>query len=383
MGQRVLFVHAHPDDETISTGATIATLVDSGASVTVLTLTRGERGEVIPEELQHLTESPDELAATREAELEAALAALGVSDRRILGNPDARWAGRPARRYIDSGMRWGKRGAEASRILDSDSLTAADLGEVAADIAAVLIDTEADVVVSYDSDGGYGHPDHVRAHAATRTAAEVIGVPFYVVAESGSATVIVDPVPVLDRKRQALAAHRTQVTVDGDSFSLSSGQPRALETPERFRRLRPQTGAFSEQNLPTRIATLVLALILGAFVGATLTVAHQASTEVLGVFVPWGIITALVITAALLVGLRIVFRTRLVAGAAAVGLLGAAALLSLRSAGGSILVPDNAAGYAFTFGPVLIAAVVLAWPQVSARPRDNMGVPAAKGPDQK
>lgn len=381
MAQRVLFVHAHPDDESISTGATIATLVDSGADVTVLTLTRGERGEVIPDELQHLAAAPLELAAAREAELTAALDVLGVTDRRILGDPDARWAGRPARRYVDSGMRWGKRGAEDSGILDPDSLTAADLGEVAADIAAVLIEVDPDVVVSYDTDGGYGHPDHVRAHAATRTAAEVVGVPFYVVAERGQASVVVDPVPVLDRKRRALAAHRTQVTVDGDTYALASGEPRPLNAPERFRRLRRHSSAFREQSIRARTGAVVLAAVLGAFVGATLTVAHQATVDVLGFRIPWGIIAALVITGALLAGLRIVFQTRVVAGAAALGLLGAAALLSVRSAGGSVLVPDNAIGYAFTFGPVLIAGLVLAWPQFAGRPRDIMGVPAAKGPD--
>ena len=68
MTERVLFVHAHPDDESISTGATIATLIDRGASVTVLTLTRGERGEVIPDELQHLVDAPEQLGSAREAE---------------------------------------------------------------------------------------------------------------------------------------------------------------------------------------------------------------------------------------------------------------------------------------------------------------------------
>ena len=70
--ERVLFVHAHPDDESISTGGTIATLVDRGAAVTVLTCTRGERGEVIPPELSHFEGSPD-LVAIREDELRGAL----------------------------------------------------------------------------------------------------------------------------------------------------------------------------------------------------------------------------------------------------------------------------------------------------------------------
>lgn len=382
MAERVLFVHAHPDDESISTGATIATLIDRGASVTVLTLTRGERGEVIPADLQHLVDAPEQLGSAREAELAEAMRILGVSDHRILGNPDARWQGREPRRYVDSGMSWGKRGAQASGILDPDSLTAADAGEVAADIAAVLIDVEPDVVVSYADDGGYGHPDHVRAHEATRTAAQVIGVPFYVIAPRGRAAVVVNDPAVAQRKAAALAAHRTQVLVQGDTFSLSSGEPRPLGEPERFDRLRPAR-AFSSMSLPSRIGSSVLGLVIGAFAGSVLTVAHRATVDVLGVTVPWGIIATVVITAALLTGLSLVFESRVVAACAAVGLLGAILLLSLGSAGGSVLVPDDVVGYIFLIAPVVIAGVVLAWPQDGRWRRGKMGIPAAEGPDQK
>ena len=241
--ERVLFVHAHPDDETISTGATIATLVDRGAEVIVLTCTRGERGEVIPQDLHHLEGSLDELGSVREGELAEALAVLGVTDHRMLGNSNARWTGRAPRRYLDSGMRWAPSGATALDELDARSLCAAEVGEVAADIAAVIIELEPDVVVSYDVDGGYGHPDHVRAHEATRTATEVLGVPFYVIDSSAknssaksstaknssaknstakkSGQLVIDVAPVVDRKRDALEKHRTQVSVSGDEFSLS------------------------------------------------------------------------------------------------------------------------------------------------------------------
>src|ERR1700712_2147540 len=99
--ERVLFVHAHPDDETISTGGTIATLIDAGASVTVLTCTRGERGEVVPNELKHL-EGSTALAAWRAGELAHAMTVLGVTAHRYLGANNARWAGRPSRLYRDS-----------------------------------------------------------------------------------------------------------------------------------------------------------------------------------------------------------------------------------------------------------------------------------------
>ncbi len=386
MTERVLFVHAHPDDESISTGSTIATLVDRGAEVTVVTCTRGELGDVIPAELKYLLDSPTALGDYREGELRAAFAALGVTDHRMLGEANARWAGLPPRRYVDSGMRWGQHGAEPLDSGDPGSLTAAELGEVAADIAAVLIELEPDVVVSYDGNGGYGHPDHIRAHHATRTAAEVIGVPFYTIDESPTAksTLVV---PGADGKRAALAAHRTQVLVDGDTFSLSGGDPRQIDAPERFSRLRPSTTAFTDHSLASRIVSCILALVLGAFAGATLTAAHEATAQVAGATVPWGIVAAVLITAGILAGLRLVFETRIVPACAAVGLIAASALLSLQSPGGTILITASPIGYAWTFAPVLIAAVVLGWPRrrqagKAAAPKDKIGsVPAAKGPD--
>ena len=397
MTERVLFVHAHPDDESISTGATIATLIEGGAQVTVLTCTRGELGDVIPADLKHLLGSP-ELGDYREGELAAALTALGVSDHRMLGSEHARWEGRAPRRYLDSGMRWGARGAEPAESVDAGSLTAAELGEVAADIAAVMLAVEPDVVVSYDVDGGYGHPDHIRAHEATRTAAEVIGVPFYVIrGENAPATLVVDGAPVLDRKRAALAAHRTQLVVDGDSYSLSSGDPRPIAAAERFSRLRPDAPGWAQYGIGSRIAASVLAGVLGAFVGVVLTVAHGASVGIGAVPVPWGIVVGIVIAAAVLVGLRLVFETRVVALCAAVGLVAASAFLTLQGPGGSLLVTAGPIGYTWAFAPVVIGLIVLLWPQRrraapsspragqaqgEAAPNDKIeSVPAAKGPD--
>ena len=384
--ERVLFVHAHPDDETITTGATIATLVERGAEVIVLTCTRGELGEVIPPELRHLTGAA--LGAVRETELAAALAALGVSEHRILGQPGARWADRPPRRYLDSGMRWVPKGAAALESVDRASLTAADAGEVAADIAAVMIAFQPDLVVSYAADGGYGHPDHIRTHEATRTAAEVLRVPFYVVDSPGARPGPVSVTPtgaVLERKRAALTAHRTQVAVEGESFSLSSGEPRPIAVAETLTRVRPVGSSFRDHGLVSRIAALALSTVIGGVAGATLTIVHQASVPVGGVTVPWGIISALLITSALLLGLRLVFQTRLVAMFATVGLLAVSAALAAQSVGGSVLVPANPAGYVWTFAPVVIAGVVLGWPRLVRREQasggGNIEVPAVKGPD--
>ncbi|HEY5231597.1 MAG TPA: PIG-L family deacetylase, partial [Galbitalea sp.] len=183
--ERVLFVHAHPDDETIDTGGTIARLVVSGAQVTVLTCTRGERGEVIPADLQSALKSPSAMAKLRNAELQQAMKALGVTDHRYLGDANARWSSGGPRTYLDSGMQWGSDGAEATGEVDPTTLTGAEFREVASDVAAVVLELLPSAVVSYDERGGYGHPDHVRAHDAARRAAQVYGVPFYSVLPAG------------------------------------------------------------------------------------------------------------------------------------------------------------------------------------------------------
>lgn len=378
--ERVLFVHAHPDDESISTGGTIATLVDRGAEVAVLTCTRGELGEVIPEELRTELSSPAALAERRERELAAALAALGVTDHGFLGAEGARFEGRLPRRYLDSGMQWGQAGAEPLGTATAGSLTSADFGEVASDIATVIARYNPDVVVTYDADGGYGHPDHIRVHEATRRAAEVLSVPLFVIDEDDAAApgrVVVDVRPVLERKRAALAAHATQVSLEGESFALADGAMRPIGLEERFRRLRQVEEhvavPFRDQGIVAKIAMSLIGLVMGVFAGAILTVAHQASVTVAGIPVPWGIIAAIVLAAALLAGLRLAFETRVVAGAAAVGLLAVVGLLSLASAGGSVIVPANPAGYAWTFAPVLIAIVVLGWPHVRRRSPGRIG----------
>ena len=88
--RRLLLVHAHPDDESIGTGATIARYAADGAQVTLVTCTLGELGEVIPPELAYLAGTGDRLGAHRMTELAAACAALGVRDQRFLGGP-GRW----------------------------------------------------------------------------------------------------------------------------------------------------------------------------------------------------------------------------------------------------------------------------------------------------
>ncbi|NEM90614.1 PIG-L family deacetylase [Galbitalea soli] len=383
--ERVLFVHAHPDDETIATGGVIATLVDQGAAVTVLTCTRGERGEVIPHELQYLLRDQDALAEHRASELAAALAVLGVTDHRFLGDAHARWAKQSPRRYRDSGMQWGSAGAEATDDAGPDSLTAADFGEVAADIAAVILDTHPTAVVSYNEWGGYGHPDHIRAQQAARRAAEVYGIPFFAIEPRGSGAtglMEVDVAEVLDRKRAALSAHRTQLVVTDDSFALSNGEWQPIDVVERFRRVHHEPDGpvpFRERSLATRIAGTVATLILGVCAGVILTINHQSSSLIGTVAVPLGLLFSIALVIALLAGLRIAFDTRVYPGAAAVGLIGTVALLSSTSGGGTVLIPNNAVGVVWAIAPTAVAFVVLAWPRITPRSAGRMKAPVVKG----
>ena len=381
----MLFVHAHPDDESITTGGTIALLVARGSQVTVVTCTRGELGEVIPADLAGLEGDGAALATVRTGELAAALAALGVVDHRFLGEPSARWVEREPRRYTDSGMRWGANGAEPAESLAPDALCAADLGEVAADLATVIDTVKPGAVISYDSNGGYGHPDHVRAHAAARRAADVMGIPFWTVdTDAETSSLRVDVSAVLDRKTAALTAHRTQIVVEGDRFSLSSGPSRPIDRTEGFTRVHsaaPGVVPWSDQSVAIRVSVWVLAAIVGAALGGIAVVNHQFAPQILGGTPPIGIILSLLIITSLLVGLRIVFSGRAVTGCAALGLLVAIGLLSVRSTGGSVLVPANAAGYALTYGSLVIVGLVLAWPNFGTFSRDRLGSRTkSKGP---
>lgn len=357
--ERVLFVHAHPDDESIATGGTIATLTARGAEVTVVTCTRGELGEVVSPDLEGLP-----LDEVRERELEAAMRTLGVRDHRWLGEPGARLPGTAPRRYRDSGMRWAADG-RAAPVDDvaPDALTAAEFADVAADIATVIADVRPDAVVSYDDAGGYGHPDHVLVARAARRAADVMVVPYWSIASDGEAGLEVDVVPVLARKRAALEAYRSQLVVDGDRFAGANGRWEPVASTERFRREPAEAPTaeagyetFAEQGVVSRIFVLGVSLVLGALAGLVLTAAHR--DEIAGI--PWAALLELVLVAALLVGLRIAFGSRLPPLAAGIGVIGASIVLAMPSAGGAILVQADLPGYLWMFGlPVVVFAVLV------------------------
>ncbi len=153
---RLLLVHAHPDDESLWTGGTIARYASAGVRVTVVTCTLGEEGEIIPEFLRQLAaDQADQLGGYRVGELRAACTALGVSDHRFLGGIG---------RWRDSGMV----GTPANK--HARAFAAGDLGQQVEALAGILADVRPQVVVTYGPDGGYGHPDHIRAHDITMAA---------------------------------------------------------------------------------------------------------------------------------------------------------------------------------------------------------------------
>ncbi|HEY2197261.1 MAG TPA: N-acetyl-1-D-myo-inositol-2-amino-2-deoxy-alpha-D-glucopyranoside deacetylase [Mycobacterium sp.] len=161
---RLLFVHAHPDDETITNGVTIAHYVARGAQVQVVTCTLGEEGEVIGDQWAQLAvDHADQLGGYRIGELTAALHALGVSGPTYLGGPG---------RWRDSGMV----GAEArSRQRFAD----ADQHEAVGALVAIIRELRPHVVVTYDPNGGYGHPDHIQTHVVTTAAVAAAGTDEY------------------------------------------------------------------------------------------------------------------------------------------------------------------------------------------------------------
>ncbi|MGY1725626.1 N-acetyl-1-D-myo-inositol-2-amino-2-deoxy-alpha-D-glucopyranoside deacetylase [Geodermatophilus sp. SYSU D01062] len=275
--RRILLVHAHPDDETINNGATMARYVAEGAQVTLLTCTLGEEGEVLVPELAQLApDEADQLGGYRIGELAAAMGALGVTDSRFLGG---------AGRYRDSGM-MGTPANDHPRAFWN-----ADLDEAVGHAVAVVREVRPQVVVTYDENGGYGHPDHIQAHRVAMAAVERAAdpawrpelgaawdvakvywacVPRSVLREGAEAmaalgeaspfeqlgeiddipfavpdevvTAAVDGRAHAARKDAAMRAHATQITVDGPFFALSNNFGQEVLGVEHYRLVRGERG---------------------------------------------------------------------------------------------------------------------------------------------
>ncbi len=167
-----MLVHAHPDDETINNGVTMARYVDEGAEVCLVTCTLGEEGEVLVEDLVHLdADHEDVLGPRRLGELQAAMAALGVTDFVRLGGDG---------HFRDSGMAYDEQQRAVARdVLREGIFWTTDLLEAAHQLVPLIRDRRPQVLVTYNQMGGYGHPDHVQAHRVAMYAAQLAGVAGY------------------------------------------------------------------------------------------------------------------------------------------------------------------------------------------------------------
>lgn len=170
--RRLMLVHAHPDDETIGNGVTMAKYVSEGAAVCLVTCTLGEEGEVLVDDLAHLApDQNDDLGPHRLGELKLAMEILGVTDYIRLGGDG---------RYRDSGMAYAADGRAIARdVLREGIFWTADLLEAANELVAVIRDRRPQVLITYNEIGGYGHPDHVQAHRVAMYASQLAGVPSY------------------------------------------------------------------------------------------------------------------------------------------------------------------------------------------------------------
>ncbi|MGI8648251.1 MAG: N-acetyl-1-D-myo-inositol-2-amino-2-deoxy-alpha-D-glucopyranoside deacetylase [Mycobacteriales bacterium] len=263
----MLFVHAHPDDETIFTGATMAHYAALGTRVALVTCTLGEQGDIYVPELAHLAaDQADQLGGYRFSELRTACGLLGVSQLRMLGG---------AGRYRDSGMP-GTSGNAHHRAFGYT-----DVASAIAELADIIVELKPEVVLTYDESGLTAHPDHVRTHhvtmAAIRTAADPARIdrwevreayaptfprglleagqvrfrassenPFADVGELGSLPFVtadglldarVDGSPHAEAKLAALAAHATQIRPDTWLYALATNLGIEPTGVEYYRRL--------------------------------------------------------------------------------------------------------------------------------------------------
>lgn len=170
--RRILFVHAHPDDESSQTALAMARYASTGGRVTLVTCTLGELGEVVSEGLRHLSaEQDNRLGEHRLGELSQAMGELGVTDFVRLGGDH---------RYHDSGMRWAEDGSVVpADTVHDDAFSRADLLEAACHLVELLRSRRPQVVATYNPFGGYGHPDHVQAHRVAMYAVQLAAVPGY------------------------------------------------------------------------------------------------------------------------------------------------------------------------------------------------------------
>jgi len=317
-GERVVFVVDAPGDESLLVGGSIARLLADGSEVTVLFAAHTPQGS------SAAPVSPETVAAAR--------AALGESD-------SAKWR-------VLAGLGDGDRREALGHAL-------AEANATAVVVASTDVGTRQDAV---DAAGDAGAPVFLSSRVS---------------AAAGQRLTAIDVSDQLDRKLRALAAYPGRWSVDDRVVRLVDGGEILVTGTETFVRgsgASPAAHPDPEPSTPaTRLLAGLMALAAGILFGVLGTVAHQTTLVIGTVTVPIGLVLSLLATGTLLVGLRLVVHDRLVVLAAAIGLLATVFLLSLRSTGGSVLVPAGVLGTVWTAVPALVAALVLAWPRIPAR----------------
>ena len=355
--KRVLLVHAHPDDESIFTSHVIANRTEAGAKVMVLTLTRGERGRVKLDDLKPLESAPAAMGAFRTNELKNALIALGDVQHKFAGT----------RRYLDSGMRLSAFGKPVKgNSTDEMSLSSVSTAVISDDIFQTLSEFKPDAVITYNRKGGYGHPDHKKAHEATAMAlrrfarsSRTRAPQFWVIAEPRERfDVEVGGAKTAAKKKAALEQHASQVAIGKESFSLVPGRDFRYDEPERLR-MASTTPWLWLKPVFLGLWALPLGILLG-FAGTLLhsvTAADDSAT-------PIGLTIALVMTFALAVALRLLRNSRGALYLMSFTLAGTVFWLSRPSVSGDALIIDNQAGNIWVYGSLIICAVVILFPKL-------------------
>ena len=356
--KRLLLVHAHPDDESLFTGHLIAERLAAGAEVMILTLTRGERGRVKLDEIKSLEGKLESMGHFRTNELLNALQAFGP-------NLKHKFAG--TRAYLDSGMRVNVFGRAAKpRDLDEMSLSAAGSQVIADDILRELNEFKPDAVVTYNSKGGFGHPDHVLAHRATASALRQYArarrgraPQFWVIAEKGErADVSVGNAETAKIKQAALEAHASQVSIQGETYSLVAGKETRFDAPERFRRANP-----SPLVMLSPLVTIFWALPLGILMGLAGTLMHQVKATN-AEHTPIGLVVALVSVGALAVALRLLRSSRGALYLTSISFGLTVFTLAQKQVGGEVLIPANDLGLIWSYGSIALCAAIILFPQI-------------------
>ena len=357
---RLLIVHAHPDDESLFTGHVIAHALRGGSEVRVVTLTRGEMGTTEVKDLEYLNEDSQAMAIFREQELSQSLEAFPGVEHRYLGQ----------RAYRDSGMRinaWGKVGKP--RKLDEMSLSAAGTSVVGEDIASEIKDFKPDVVLTYDSKGGYGHPDHKAAHAAVawairHLAKKRIRPQLWEIVEPGkSFDVEFGDEETAEVKRAALLAHSSQIEISGEEI-VYNGKTRMLLTDRE--RLRKTSPSPLLQLKP--VLTYLWAVPTGILVGIAGTLLHRS---VDGSGFPIGLVVALSMVGSLALALRMLRNSRGALYLMSFSLIATVFLMAQRQPGGELFITTELGGNFFdsvgnlwAYGSIVLVGLIMVFPQL-------------------